>query len=459
MTPRAVGEFARLIGGSLVAGSPGELVSGAMVDTRRLEPGHAFFAIKGARADGHNYCAAALAAGAACAVVERTVDVAMPQIRVETVKGALARMARGLIAEWNPMVVAITGSVGKTSVKSMAGLIASRRWATAVAPGNLNSELGMPLAIANADFDASLLVLEFAMRGKGQIRELAQMVPPHVSLVTNIGLSHMEILGSREAIAEAKREIYEETRPDGIACVPADDAFAQVLEAGVTGRRLRFGLSGDAAVRGTDLRQVSAGTALYIHYAGESTEVLVPAPGQHHGRNAVAAAAAVLALGASLSDVAEGLLGFEPEPHRGRLLRAARGFQVIDDCYNASPDSMKAALDVLIGRPCAGRRIAVLGDMLELGAIAESEHIALGTRAAGMGVDALIGVGDLGQLIVRGASEADPSITALHLGTQEATLEWLRNTVGPEDIVLIKASRGLALENLVRDLVEEGDAW
>lgn len=132
---------------------------------------------------------------------------------------------------------------------------------------------------------------------------------------------------------------------------------------------------------------------------------------------------------------------------------------MIDDCYNASPDSMKAALDVLIGRPCAGRRIAVLGDMLELGAIAESEHIALGTRAAGMGVDALIGVGDLGQLIVRGASEADPSITALHLGTQEATLEWLRNTVGPEDIVLIKASRGLALENLVRDLVEEGDAW
>lgn len=457
MRARTVAEFADLVGGQVIRGPADRLVSGAMVDTRRLIPGQAYFAVAGARVDGHDYCEAAWAAGAPCAVVTRPIDAEIPQVLVSSTEAALASMARHLVCEWSPTIVAITGSVGKTSVKRMVGQIAAQRWPTSVAPGNLNSELGMPLAIANADSASRVLVLELAMRGRGQIRELARMAPPTVSLVTNVGVSHLEILGSRKAIAEAKREVYEETRPDGTACLPLDDDFAAVLQEGLICRRLGFGLSQGAEVRGSHLRQVPEGTTLRIHHAGCSASVTVPAPGQHQGRNAIAAAAVAIALGATLDDVTGGIAQFEVEAHRGQLLRARRGFEVIDDCYNAAPDSMDAALDVLAGRPCTGRRIAVLGDMLELGSITESAHLALGRRAAELGVDALVGVGPLAALIVRGArAAARPVPVTVHYDAPEAAVSWLRQFVERQDVVLVKASRALALEGLVDALVEGG---
>ncbi|MBD3175851.1 MAG: UDP-N-acetylmuramoyl-tripeptide--D-alanyl-D-alanine ligase [Armatimonadia bacterium] len=457
MKARSLGQFAELVGGEVTAGMDQEPVRGAAVDTRKLEPGQAFFAIKGARTDGHDHCADALAAGASCAVVTRGVDVAIPQIRVHTAEEALATMARGLIAEWAPTVLAITGSVGKTSVKGMIGRIASRRWSTAVAPGNLNSELGMPLAVANADHDAELLVLEFAMRGQGQIRELGQMVPPHVSVVTNVGVSHLEILGSRQAIAEAKREIYETTRPDGTACLPLDDDFSSFLRDGIRCAEISFGIDEAADVRGSEVRQTEEGTALLIRHAGRSVQVHMPVPGAHHARNAVAATAGALALGANLRDVVGGLDSFEPEPHRGQLIKAPGGFEIIDDCYNASPESMRAALAVLEARPCSGRRVAVLGDMLELGPVSEQAHLELGREIERHGVYALVTVGERGELIARGATEAPEPVELIrHHPARDDASRWLRDFLDRGDVVLVKASRGLELEHLIDSLTGGG---
>jgi len=451
--PVTTGELARIVGGALT-GEPDALVTGASVDSRRVQPGHAFFALPGDRTDGHAFSAEALARSASCVVVTRPIDVAGTSILVPDALAAMRDLAVSILAEWRPVVIAVTGSVGKTSVKKMVTGILERQVATSAAAGNLNTEIGVPLAIANADPAATHLVLEFAMRGPGQIGYLAEMTRPVVAAITNIGVSHIELLGTREHIAGAKRELFEEMDPSGTACVNLDGGFPEFLMAGIRGRAITFSATRTADVSLREARDADAGTRLVMSVLGETCAAVLRAPGAHQVINALCAAAISAAAGMPVGAVGEGLEAFEPEEHRGRLLQAKMGFDVIDDCYNASPHSVEAAIEVLKSRPCRGRRIAVLGDMLELGDYAVDEHLAVGRSVADARIDRLITIGELAKLIARGAMEREmPPRSVAVCDSREEAEDALVDTVGAGDLVLVKASRGLALESLVGFLV------
>jgi len=429
-------------------------VTGAAVDSRKVCPGDAFFAVRGDKTDGHLYCEHALRAGAACVVVDRPVSVEGPAIRVPDVLDAMRRMAVGLTREMPGRVVAVTGSVGKTTVKLMVAEVLRRHCRVGVAPANYNSETGVPLALAGMDREVEAIVLEFAMRGPGQVRYLAEMAPPAVAAITNIGKSHIELLGSRDAIAAAKREVFECREAGGVGGGNADDPYAGFLAEAVRGRVLTFGLSERAAVRAESVEAHTSGSRFVLNYRNGLAAVALHAPGEHLVSDALCAAA--LCLGYGLDDpaaIAAGLSHFHPGAHRGGILRGASGCEILDDCYNAAPDSMAAALRVLASRPCSGRRIAVLGDMLELGDQAEAEHAEVGRLVALSGCDHLVAVGPLAAVTAEAAREhgMDPARVTLCASTDDAAVA-VPALAGAKDVVLLKASRGLALERVVAAL-------
>jgi len=451
--PITSGELARIVGGGLT-GDPDRILTGASVDSRKVRPGHVFFALPGERADGHSFCDEALARGASCVVVTRRLDVPGPSILVPDAVAAMRSLAIAVLAEWRPTVIAVTGSVGKTSVKKMVTGILEQRVLTATAAGNLNTEVGVPLAIANADPAATHLVLEFAMRGPGQIRYLAEMTRPGIAAVTNIGVSHIELLGTPQSIAAAKRELFEEMDPSGTACVNLDGGFADFLLQAAPGRALTFSMAQAAGVSVRELGEEDAGTRLVMSVMGEDCSAVLRAPGTHQVSNALCATAISVAAGMPLDAVRDGLERFEPEEHRGRLVHGKMGFEVIDDCYNASPHSVEAAIEVLKSRPCDGHRIAVLGDMLELGDYAVHEHLAVGRTVAKAGIDRLVTIGELAKLVARGAGEHGMPRSAIAVcDSREEAEDALVELIGAGDLVLVKASRGLALESLVGFLV------
>lgn len=445
--------------GGVLSGSLSRAVTGVSTDSRLVKPGDAFFAVVGERVDGHDYCEEALRRGAACAVIARDVPLDGPAIRVADTVLAMGMMARAILDEWRPVVVGITGSVGKTTAKLMAGLALGATYRTEIAPENLNTEIGVPLAIANADQSASHLVLEFAMRGPGQIRYLAEMTTPRIAVVTNVGISHIELLGTREAIAAAKRELFEAMDPDGVACINADDHYAEFLRSAAPGRCLTFGMRAGSEVRATDTRSVPGGVEFVLEHAGRRAKVTLQAPGRHLVNPALCAAAVAVAAGVSLEGIATGLAAFQPGPHRGTVLRSRAGYVVIDDTYNAAPDSMAAALAVLSEIECPGRRIAVVGDMRELGELAPDQHRRVGAIAAQAGVEVLIAVGEWAQAVAHAAEQAGLPADQLYCcaGAEEARELALR-VVRPGDAVLVKASRALGLELVVQALVEAGTA-
>lgn len=457
MTPRSTAEFARLLGGEL-RGPADRPVSGACADSRRVRPGDAFFAIRGEKVDGHDYCEAALGAGAGCVVVERGLDVAGPQVLVDDVVASMGRMGKGLLAELRTPVLALTGSVGKTTCRQMLAAILTRSGPIAVAPENYNTEIGVPIALTLVEPSDRFAVLEFAMRGLGQIRYLAGIARPRVSAVLNVGTSHIELLGTRDAIARAKAEILEATLPEGVCCVNRDDEYADFLLGRAAAPTLTFGRSPTADVRADAVAADARGTSFTLHASGGAVEVRVPAPGEHLVSNALCAAAMAIAAGCGdLGDIAEGLASFEPGEHRGRSLEGRGGVLVIDDCYNAAPDSMRAALAVLAGHR-AGRRVAVLGDMLELGDRSESEHLALGELAAGCGLGLLITVGERARAIARVALDAGSAAGGVlsYADSSEAAVA-IPGLLRQGDVVLVKGSRGIELERVVDALCGGGE--
>jgi UDP-N-acetylmuramoyl-tripeptide--D-alanyl-D-alanine ligase len=450
-------EFACAVGGWTEVAAEVTVV-GAATDSRCVAPGQAFVAIRGERVDGHDYCTEALARGASCVVVSADVSVNGPVVRVADTVAALGSLARAVLAEWKPVVVAVTGSVGKTTVRTMAGLILNGRYLAAVAPHNYNSEVGVPLAVANADTEATHLVLEFAMRGEGQIRLLTEMTRPRVGAITNIGVSHIELLGSRDAIAAAKCEILEGMDPEGTACIPADDPYAGFLRKRARARVITFGRTPNADVRAEDVRHRAGGMGFRIATGGDQVDVRLEAVGDHYVADALCAAAMAVASDVPLSAVAAGLGVFRPEAHRGQILRTDAGVDIIDDCYNAAPDSMAAALAVLSATGIAGGRVAVLGDMLELGEHARALHEEVGRRAAAVPLDELVTVGERAAWIADGAESSGMAPDRVRrCATVAEACETVLALARPGDTVLVKASRGLALERLVEYLVTGGE--
>lgn len=448
-------EAARLARGTVVRGDPATRVCGAAIDSRDVEPEMLFVALRGEHTDGHRFIDDAFRARAAAALVAGDVASA-PEwavlIRTDDTLRGLQRLGRGLRDRRPLRVVAITGSVGKTSTKEMTALVLAERFETARSPENWNTEIGVPLVLANLPETASVVVLEFAMRGPGQIRELVEIARPGIGVVTVIGESHMDFFETREQLAAAKGELIEGLPADGVAVLNADDPLAMNLARRGPARVMTFGF-GDADVAAREIRtRPGEGSTFVLRAGGEEASVALAVPGRHAIRNALAAAAVGAAAGVPAAEIARGLGRARAMAKRLEVLRLG-GVVVINDAYNSSPKSMEAALDVMGefgGRP----RIAVLGDMRELGVLSTDAHRRVGRDVARRGVDVLIALGPLAVDLAGAAGEAGlPRV--LHTVDPDEALAALRREIRPGAVVLVKGSRVLAMERIVDGLRHE----
>ncbi|MGZ6339122.1 MAG: UDP-N-acetylmuramoyl-tripeptide--D-alanyl-D-alanine ligase [Candidatus Limnocylindrales bacterium] len=460
-SPPALGvdELVALTGGRLVLRSD-RPVRGGAVDSRAVEPGNLFVALPGGRTDGHRFLAAAAAAGATALLVtsEPAQDelAALGDVSVVLVSDGLAALhavAGGWRGRFDPLVTGVTGSVAKTSTKEAVAAVLARRFVTLKNEGNQNNEIGLPLTLLRLGPEHQAAVLEMGMYVGGEIADLARLARPRIGVVTAVREVHLSRIGSLDAIEQAKGELIEALPAQGVAVLNADDPRVRRMAARTAARSLTYGFAGGADVGATDVVPAGPdGMRFTLLAGGERRPLSTPALGRHAVHNGLAAAAVGLAAGLDLDDVAAGLATGWQAPHRGELIRAG-GFTILDDCYNASPSSMLAALELLGSLP--GRRVAVLGEMLELGDAAQRGHREVG-EVAGRVADLLVVIGPGAAGIADGARAAGlrPG-RIVRVADREEALAALRGgsaRARPGDVILVKASRGAALEVLVEAL-------
>jgi UDP-N-acetylmuramoyl-tripeptide--D-alanyl-D-alanine ligase len=453
-------EIAEVVGGSVADATGTEAVTGAaFVDSRAIVAGGLFVAVPGERVDGHDFASAAVQAGAAGVLGARPTGV--PTVVVADPVRALGLLARHVVDTLDPVVLALTGSQGKTGTKDfLAQVLAARATTpdeTVWTEGNRNNEIGVPLTVLRATPDTRFLVLEMGARGAGHIAELCSVAPPDVAAVLNVGTAHLGEFGSREAIAAAKGEIVEALDVTGTAVLNADDPLVAAMAPRTSARVLTFGVAGDVAWRGLDLDDLGR-PSFELGYDGAWVPVRLLEAGAHQVANAAAAAAMALAAGLPLSDVVAALGSARSlSPWRMALHERPDGLVVVNDSYNANPASMNAALDALaaIGERGGRRTVAVLGEMLELGETSPEQHAEVGVHAASLGIDVLVTVGDAAEAIADGARRT-PGWTGVAVPTagRDQATDWLRHNVVARDVVLVKASRGAALEHLADALAD-----
>lgn len=431
----------RLLGGK--AGLDQAEITGVAIDTRKLLPGNLFVAIKGEHVDGHDYLDDAAARGAVAALVTRQVDSALPQLLVDDAGVALGDLASAVRAQRDVRVVGITGSNGKTTVKTLVASILSRHGRTHVTAGNYNNELGLPLSLLAMPSDIEYAVLEMGAGKPGDIAYLAAIARPDIGLVTLIAPAHLERMGSIEGVAETKGALYQALPADGIAIINADEAFASFF-GGLAGARkvLRFGLDHPADVGADIVEQRIDGSHFVLSTPQGDAEVNLPLPGRHNIVNALAATAVALALDVPLETIIAGLERVQGVAGRLRLDIAAGGWTVIDDSYNANPSSMAAAIDTLL--LASGERWLVLGDMAELGADARALHAGIGERARQRGVDRLFAVGSLGAATVEAFGAGGE-----HFDDKPSLIAVLQAQLHPGITCLVKGSRSAGMEQVV----------
>lgn len=454
MIPMTLAEIAEVVGGT--AHGDATVTGGAFIDTRTPEPGGLFVAIAGERVDGHDFAEQAVAAGAVAVLGSRPTGV--PTVVVDDVVTALGGLARHVHDELTDLTTyALTGSQGKTGTKDYLASILEGNGPTIATRGNFNNEIGVPLTVLRAGPDTRHLVVEMGARGVGHIAHLCRIAPPDIAAVVNVGTAHIGEFGSREAIAEAKGEIVESLTIEGTAVLNAGDPLVAAMTPRTGGNVVTFGNGG--TLHATDVDTDDLGRPSFdLQWRGSGATVHLAQLGLHQIENALAAAAMALANGLDLDAVADGLTDARP-PSRWRmeLHERADGTAVINDAYNANPESMAAALAVLRGiRERAGRRtIAVLGEMLELGDGAVDAHRQVGSAAASAEVDVLLTIGDMATHMAAAAREeagwrGEAIVTAGHA----EAVAWLRQNVSAGDVVLVKASRGAALEHVAEALLD-----
>ncbi len=432
------------------------LIRGAAVDSRRVRPGNVFLALPGERTDGHRFAAEAAAAGAAALVVTRPLDEPLEQLGDVTVLmvgnalDALHRLATAWRDRFDPLVVGITGSIAKTSAKEAVASVLARRYRTLKNEGNLNNEIGLPLTVLDLDAEHDAAVLEMGMYVGGEIADLARIARPSIGVVTAVQAVHLSRIGSVDAIEQAKGELVEALPPDGTAVLNADDPRVLRMASRTDARILAYGFATDADITASDITSAAFdGMRFRLATPAGERRVSIPVLGRLSVHNALAAAAVGLAAGMTLEEICAGLADGWTAPHRGEVVRAG-AITIIDDAYNASPGSVVAALELLAGLP--GRHVAVLGEMLELGEAHQAGHLEVGRAASGT-VDELIVVGDGAAGIAVGArSEGMPTGRVWAAADRDEARAILLRRLQPGDTVLVKASRGAALEELVDDL-------
>lgn len=441
--------------------APDVVFQGVTIDSRTARPGDLFVAIRGEKFDGHDFIAGAAARGAAGALVRRDAALppdayGLPLIRVADTVAALGRLATYWRARLpaNSRVVGITGSVGKSSTKELAYALLEPFRQVVKSPKSFNNELGLPLSVLAIPRVAEVALLEMGTYGPGELTELARIARPDIAVVTNVGPSHLERMGSLEAIATAKGELVAAIPASGHIALNADDPRVRAMTARTRARPLLYGLGPDADLRATGLvTHGSDGISFAVTYQDQRRETgQVAMVGAHHVYTALAAVAIALTVGLRLDETIAGLQGARAQ-FRATIVPGPNGSTLLDDSYNASPASANAALAILQDLP-ATRRIAVLGDMLELGAHEEAGHREIG-RAAVRVVNELVTVGSRARVIAAEARREGLPAPCIHEFRDKSELaDWLKALLRPGDVALIKGSRGLALETVIDELRE-----
>ncbi|PWW24691.1 UDP-N-acetylmuramoyl-tripeptide--D-alanyl-D-alanine ligase [Geodermatophilus normandii] len=470
MIALTLAEVAEAVGAALPHAAEGT-VTGVTLDSRTVGPGDLFVAVAGERVDGHDFLDAAAAAGAVAALTTRPGG-PLPALVVDDAVAALGRLAAAVhtrLAADGPragglLTIGITGSSGKTSTKDLLGQVLAAAGPTVSPPGSFNNDIGLPLTVLSADETTRHLVLEMGARGVGHIARLCGVARPDVGVVLNVGSAHLGEFGSVDGIALAKGELVEALPESGTAVLNADDPRVLGMAPRTRARVVTTGRSADADVRATGVTLDDAARARFtLAAAGEEHPVALQVVGEHQVANALSAAAAALAAGMTPAAVAAALSAARPRSRwRMEVTRRADGVTVVNDAYNANPESMRAALAALAGLP-ATRRVAVLGGMAELGPDADAEHERLGRDAVAAGVDLLVAVGPDGVGMVAGATAAGArhgqgaggghGTAAVSVPDRAAALDLLSEVLVPGDVVLVKASRSHGLEVLADGLL------
>jgi len=456
----ASAELLQATGGRFLGEPPAE-VAGVSTDTREIARGDLFVALRGERFDAHDFLAEAAARGAACAVVEAArapslAAGALPLLAVESTLEALGALARHHRRRFPVPVVGVTGSNGKTTTREMVAAILGVRGPVLRTEGNLNNEVGVPQTLFRLGPGHTAAVVEMGMNHPGEISRLAAIAEPRVGLVTNASVAHLHGLGSVEAVASAKAELYRGLPPDGIVVANLDDP-RMLAKARKSGRQVvtfAVGRDKEADVAVLEIEpRGEDGQLLLLGVGTKELPVSLALVGAHNAANAAAAAAAAVALGASDREIALGLAAVRPVGRRLRLSRLPSGALLVDDCYNANPASMAAALDTLAELARGGRALAALGDMLELGEAEAESHRELGRLAQSKGVAVLATFGPRTAATHEAALAAGlPAASAFHTEDAGALAAFFSGRLGPGDVLLVKASRGMKLERLVETL-------
>lgn len=449
-------EILQATGGVVCGGNTSTVVTGVSTDSRKIRRGELFIPLVGEKFDGHSFIEDAVRAGATAFLTHK--DVPVPEgvfaVRVGDTLEALQNIASFYREKFELKVVAVTGSVGKTSTKEMTASVLGQKYKTLRSTGNYNNQIGLPLTVLSLDSTYDMAVVEMGMSGFNEIRRLSQIVRPDIAVITNIGISHIEKLGSRQNILKAKLEIVDGMPAEGILILNGDDIMLSGVREKIPCRVKFFGLEDGSDIQAYDISsEGEKGIRFRIKLKGDICEMCLPVPGVHNIYNALAAVTVGLELGVSPEAIREGLQLFRPEKMRMNVLHVDGGIRLIDDTYNASPQSVEAALGVLKDLGAGSRKIAVLGDMLELGDWSRKAHRHIGSVIYDNSIDYLVTLGEQAKHVADGATEAgmDPHDISSFYDIDELN-KFLGTLVQKGDIILVKGSRGMKMEQIVEFL-------
>lgn len=458
--------------GELLCGGTERFFSGVSIDSRRIFPDDLFVAIQGEVHDGHNFVKDVVESGVCGLLINKNkADVFFSDVRVredwrqkgllcvavkDTTK-ALGDLTAFQRRRSNVSVIAITGSNGKTTTKEMTNGIVSRCFGTLATIGNFNNQIGLPLTLLKLNRSHQWSILELGMNHPGEIRRLSEICMPDIGMITNIGPAHLEKLGSLKGVMDAKAELLENIKPNGTVVLNADDPNLSDLCRRTSKKVLRFGFSEDADIRAISVKKKRFGTSFILSMPTETLPIDLKIPGAFMISNALAAASAGYLLGLKAEDIKAGLEEFQSVQGRMNVFKTKNGIHVIDDTYNANPGSMESAIMTLKSMKGEHRGVLVAGDMHELGDHTESMHKKIGSVAAGIGISGLYLTGRFAGSVAAGAQQNGMKRRDIFTGTKQEIVENLKDTLGPDDWVLVKGSRAMAMEQVVQDLRDWAD--
>jgi UDP-N-acetylmuramoyl-tripeptide--D-alanyl-D-alanine ligase len=460
MNPLTLSQIARFAGASLSSGDGTVVIDRIGTDSRTIRPGELFVALRGENFDGHDFVESVATSGATSALVDHEWNGNVPNnfalIRATDTLLAYQKIAANYRRSLALKVLAITGSNGKTSTKDFAASVLARKFRVTKTEGNFNNHVGLPRTILEATSEDEVAVWEIGMNHPGEIAALAHIAAPDAAIITNVGVAHIEFMGSREAIAREKGALAEAVHPKGTVILNADDPFSKGIAAR-TRAKVMFAGTIDGTVRATEIRQSADGSEFTILEGAHRCRAQLPVPGLHMVQNALLAVAAGRAFGLSIEECAAGL-ATAPLTKARLQIKQIGGLDFLDDSYNANPDSMKAALRTLVELDTEGKRIAVLGEMRELGAESERGHREVGETAATLKVDHLITIGDVAETIAQGARAAGLNNVSSVSSTREAA-DLLGEIAAPGDLVLIKGSRAAKTEEVMEQFGSQNSTF